>query len=70
MADETGEKNGVEKLKYHRHEIGRGKLFPRKAKRQPISGWRLFLEIQGEFLVANRGIEPRTRGFSIRCSTN
>ena len=21
-------------------------------------------------LVANRGIEPRTRGFSIRCSTN
>ena len=22
------------------------------------------------FLVANRGIEPRTRGFSIRCSTN
>ena len=23
-----------------------------------------------EKLVANRGIEPRTRGFSIRCSTN
>jgi hypothetical protein len=28
-------------------------------------GWRFFLELQGDVLVANRGIEPRTRGFSI-----
>ena len=43
--------------------------FP-QCKTPTTEGWRFFLGFQGDILVANRGIEPRTRGFSIRCSTN
>jgi hypothetical protein len=30
----------------------------------------IFIIDIGKHVVASRGIEPRTRGFSIRCSTN
>ena len=36
------------------------------SKKPSFEGWAKCLNI----LVASRGIEPRTRGFSIRCSTN
>ena len=37
-----------------------------ESKKPTFEGWAKCLNL----LVANRGIEPLTRGFSIRCSTN